>query len=73
MLMAKLLEKDTLIAKLQAELATQETKTNLLIKNMAFEVELKMRGQVEEAFEKGFKSCKSQLEALKDLTRSFSI
>lgn len=66
----KLREQDSLIARLRADLASLESKSELLVEKKALEIELKMRKLVEEAYDKGFASCKSQFLALKELQSS---
>lgn len=66
----KIKEQDAVIARLRADLASLESKSELLIEKKALEVELRMRKLVEEAYDKGFASCKSQFLALKELQSS---
>lgn len=69
-LKAKIKEMEGTIAMLRAELASVEAKTELKVNNKALEVELDMRKRIELAYEKGFKSCKEQLMALRELQNS---
>lgn len=55
------------VAKLRAELASVESKGELMVERKALQVELKMRQLIEEAYEKGFNACKNQFLALKQL------
>lgn len=66
-LKTKVKEQEGTVAKLRAELAAFECKSELLVEKKALEVELEMRKKIEEAYDKGFKSCKDQFLALKEL------
>lgn len=66
-LRAKIKDQEGIVATLRASLASLETKCDLLVEKKALEVELRMRKQIEEAYEKGFNSCKNQFIALKQL------
>lgn len=72
-LKAKVKEMEGVIAKLRAELSSLEAKSELQVEKKALEVELKMRALVDEAYEKGFNSCKAQFVALKELQSTLSI
>lgn len=63
----KLKDKDHEISALRAEVSKLEMKADMIGERRALEVELLMRAKVEEAYEKGFNSCKEQFIALKQL------
>lgn len=66
-LRTKLKDQEAIIATLRANVSNLEAKTDLLVEKKALEVELRMRKQIEDAYEKGFASCKEQFVALKQL------
>lgn len=70
---AKVKEMEGLVARLRAEISALEAKSELQVDKKALEVELKMRGLVEEAYEKGFNSCKAQFVALKELQSTLAL
>lgn len=64
---SKLKEQESVIARLRADVSSLESKSELLVEKKALEVELSMRKLIEEAYAKGFDSCKVQFKALKEL------
>lgn len=70
---AKVKELELQVAQLQKELAAAQANTELVSKNIALEVELRMRDKIEAAYDKGFNSCKAHFVALKELQSSLAI
>lgn len=71
-LKAKVREQEGVIAKLRADVSSLESKIDLMVDRKALEVELRMRKEVEAAYNKGFNSCKGQFLALKELQSTLS-
>lgn len=72
-LTSKVKEQEGTIARLRADIASMESKTDILLKNKELEIELRERKKMEDAYSRGFEACKEQFMALKKLqTQLFS-
>lgn len=69
----KIKEQEILLARLRADVASMECKTDLLVQNKKYEVELEMRKLIEEAYDKGFNACQRQFKVLKELQSSLAL
>lgn len=63
----KIREQEAMIARLRAELAAKEAQTEILLEKKALEVEVRLRGLKEEAYERGFEACKKHFSFFKEL------
>lgn len=66
-LKAKVKDQEGTIARLRADIASMESKIDILLKNKELEIELRERKKIEDAYSKGFEACKEQFLALKKL------
>lgn len=60
-------EQEATIARLRADLASKEAQTEILLEKKALEVEVRLRGLKDEAFDKGFEACKKHFSFFKEL------
>lgn len=58
------------VARLNADLLNANAKSDLRMDKRELETILKMKEQVEEAYEKGFQRCKQQFKELQELQRN---
>lgn len=72
-LKAKIKELEGTIAKLRAEQAALEYKSELLLSNKSMEVQLRMQKEIAEAYDKGFDACKAHFLSLKQLQTSLGL